>query len=358
MARLVLGGTTVAIGSTMALCMFDRHGPPGASSKLDRYLNPPLHLIAGVTFVVSLTEAFVSSLFLISGKTLSITTDNDIDLKQMVMKTKSTSPVIVAANHNTYLDAPLLAPLFGRCGTNLSFLWIRDPSSWIFSAGSASLLFSKPIMGTITSLVCGLPIQQKWITKGESHPKDLISLNVSQHLNDFITCLKSGKTLLFFPEGRLIQNSVEVRDEEGRWTQMDGRKNEPNGLVATFHSGVGRLVAHSGAKVIPTAHCGLDSLLTSEKSYNLVDVSFDLSPHEPVSVHVGEPIDFTEMIQQFEKKHPNLTPFSNPQALGCEDYMCDEKRKFYREITEVIRAEIIRCHNTAREASSKQKIKK
>jgi hypothetical protein len=45
-----------------------------------------------------------------------------------------------------------------------------------------------------------------------------------------------------------------------------GRKTEPGALVNAFHSGVGRMVAHSGSAVLPIAHCGLDSILAARGS--------------------------------------------------------------------------------------------
>ena len=71
------------------------------------------------------------------------------------------------------------------------------------------------------------------------------------------------RTLIFFPEGRLIQDSVEKRDEEGRLVQLDGRRSEPHAPVAPFYSGIGRLVAHSGARVLPMAHVGLEPILAA-----------------------------------------------------------------------------------------------
>jgi hypothetical protein len=36
--------------------------------------------------------------------------------------------------------------------------------------------------------------------------------------------------------------------------------------VAAFHSGVGRLIAHSDARVLPVAHTGLDQVLVSSNN--------------------------------------------------------------------------------------------
>ena len=45
--------------------------------------------------------------------------------------------------------------------------------------------------------------------------------------------------------------------------QLDGRRSEPHAPVATFYSGIGRLVAHSGARVLPVAHVGLEPVLAA-----------------------------------------------------------------------------------------------
>jgi hypothetical protein len=80
----------------------------------------------------------------------------------------------------------------------------------------------------------------------------------------------------------------------------------------------------------------------------LKNVGLDLSPQQGVSVHVGEALDFTSMIESFEKQHPHLLSFKDPHAMGGPDYMCPEKRKLYRDITEIIRKEVLRCHEIAR----------
>jgi 1-acyl-sn-glycerol-3-phosphate acyltransferase len=217
MARYVIGGSVTSIGAVVVLCARDRHGPPGNKSKLDLYLNPPWHLQAGVIGMVTMTELAVSGIISATGRELVVSTDRDIELRKLITEAKAnSSPLIVASNHNTYLDAPLLAPMIGKCTTPKTFLWIRDTNAWIFSAASASLLFTKTVMGTIASLVCGLPLQQKWKDRNVPHPEELLALNVSQHIKDLVTCVKSGRVLLYFPEGRLIQNRVEPRDEEVR----------------------------------------------------------------------------------------------------------------------------------------------
>lgn len=71
---------------------------------------------------------------------------------------------IFASNHTTFMDAPLLAPMIGRASsTSSSISWLSDNESWPFTAASASLLFRTPLLGTAISLLCGLPLQPKWI---------------------------------------------------------------------------------------------------------------------------------------------------------------------------------------------------
>ena len=63
-----------------------------------------------------------------------------------------------------------------------------------------------------------------------------------------------------------MQDSVEPRDAEGRLVQLNGRKSEPDDVVCPFYSGIGRLVAHSGAVVIPFGHGGLEHVLCAKDS--------------------------------------------------------------------------------------------
>ena len=328
-------------------------------------MDPPAHLRLGVAITVGLVDAITRCLLAAPGRTFGVSSwDGSGCLKTALSAARdlgvsdqisaSDRSILVVANHNTFLDAPMLAPLVGRASAR-PFAgglapWAADPLAWPFTAAGA-FLFGRPGMATIISLVCGLPVQQKWIRYGEPHPKEFFALNQTRNLPDLVRCLAAGRTVLYFPEGRLVQDAVEPRDEQGRWMQPDGRWSEQGGRVATFFSGVGRIVAHSGAVVLPVAHFGLDDILPAGSSlYNLKDSSVNFIGPANVAIHVSKPLDFRPLLRRFETSHPHLTPFGEGgEAMGAADAMCPEKRALYREITEKIRQAVLEAHAVARE---------
>jgi hypothetical protein len=73
-----------------------------------------------------------------------------------------------------------------------------------------------------------------------------------------------------------------------------------------------------------------------------------------VGLHFGSPLDFGSRLAAFEKAHPHLTPFSAgvEAAVASGDYLGPEKRALYREITEAVREEVLRCHALARKQAA------
>ena len=110
---------------------------------------------------VGAVEMAIRALLLAPGRSLVVTvngggdgcSDGGLDdLSSLLSSCKEDGrPLICAANHNTFLDAPLLAPMIGRATTKASsahfswsrsFLpWMLEYSAWPFTAASASLLF-------------------------------------------------------------------------------------------------------------------------------------------------------------------------------------------------------------------------
>ena len=457
----------LSFAGTGLLCMRDRHGPPGAPSRLAQWLDPPWYLVAGVSMTVNTIDAVVRGI-LWNQNSFELTADMSIAELRGLMRAKDEEDggeeagvagvagvagaggagaggagmnksrgkgkgrtLIFAPNHQTYLDAPLLVPLLWRVGMGLiedrpdagndagssdlathggagqrigqgagreggsgirgktgfatkgnadgttdgttdgtadgvvrttlragtdglsdstlppwPWLW-RDSRRWIFSVGSADVLFSKRIMGTMCSSLCGLPVQMRWTPSGEDmkeHAPEDFDLTRTQYIPDLA---KANRThhLLLFPEGRLAQNAIEPRDDLGRWTNRDGRVNEPGGEVLSFFSGIGRLVAHTRAAVVPIGHHGLGTVLASkDASYKFAGVAMHFG--KDVRVHVGAPVECDDLIEEWERRHPllSLEDISAPDTTTSS-----EKRWLYRAITERVREHVVRCHTICRE---------
>jgi 1-acyl-sn-glycerol-3-phosphate acyltransferase len=148
-----------------------------------------------------------------------------------------TGPVLIAPNHVSYLDIPLLGAMVDR---PLHFM--GKPS-----------LFRGRWVGRLYRELNGFPI--------ESGARSRIGLL------EAVNRLKRGHCVVMYPEG-------------GR--SLNGRLQEPM-------PGIGMVVALSGTKVIPAFVAGVDKVLP---------VGAWMIRIHPVTVFIGEPIDFTEQIRE------------------------------------------------------------
>lgn len=147
-----------------------------------------------------------------------------------------TGGVIIAANHLSYLDIPLLGYSIGR-GAN--FMGKKE-------------LFSIPVLGSLLFMLGAIPVDRGKLDR--------------QALREAVKSLKSGKVLVIYPEGtRSIDGSL----QPGK-------------------SGVGMIVKMSKALVIPTAIINTDKALPPGR--------FIIKPVR-VTIKFGRPIDFSSMIE-------------------------------------------------------------
>lgn len=148
-----------------------------------------------------------------------------------------TGPILFAPNHVSYLDIPLLGAMIDR---PLHFM-------------GKSSLFRGRFVGRIYRKLNGFPIK-----KGARSRAGLM---------EAVRRLKHGHCVVMYPEG-------------GR--SISGGLQEPM-------PGIGMIVAMSGAKVIPVYLAGTDKVLP---------VGAWMIRIHPVTVFIGEPLDFTEQIQK------------------------------------------------------------
>lgn len=151
-----------------------------------------------------------------------------------------TGPVLIAPNHVSYLDIPLLGVMIAR---PLHFM------------GKPSLF--RGWVGRLYRALNGFPIER--------------GSRARNGLMEAVNRLKQGHCVAMYPEG-------------GR--SLNGRLQEPM-------PGIGMIIAQSGAKVIPAYVAGTDKVLP---------VGAWMIRLHPVTVFIGEPIDFTEQIKKGEGK--------------------------------------------------------
>jgi 1-acyl-sn-glycerol-3-phosphate acyltransferase len=151
-----------------------------------------------------------------------------------------TGPVLIAPNHVSYLDIPFLGIMIDR---PLHFM------------GKPSLF--RGWVGWLYRALNGFPI--------ERGPR------ARNGLMEAVNRLKQGHCVAIYPEG-------------GR--SLSGRLQEPM-------PGIGMIIAQSGAKVVPAYVAGTDKVLP---------VGAWMIRLHPVTVYIGEPIDFADQIEKGEGK--------------------------------------------------------
>jgi 1-acyl-sn-glycerol-3-phosphate acyltransferase len=141
-------------------------------------------------------------------------------------------PAIMAANHQSYLDPPLVGI---ACKNELHYL-------------ARKTLFDKPLLGAVISRVNAVPVD---LAKG-----DLTALRTVIHL------LKTGHRTLIFPEGT----------------------RSLNGQIQQARPGMGMIIAKTLAPVVPVRIFG---------SFEAWPKGGKIRLH-PITVVVGKPIRFTK----------------------------------------------------------------
>lgn len=141
--------------------------------------------------------------------------------------------VIVASNHLSYLDIPLIGYSIGR---RADYMGKKE-------------LFNIPVISSLFLILGGFPVDRDKIDRGA--------------LREAVKRLKSGRVIVIYPEGS--------RSQDGR--------------LQPGKPGIGMIVRMSGAKVVPAAIKGTDKAMP---------IGGWLIRPAPVTIKFGKPIDFSD----------------------------------------------------------------
>ncbi len=144
--------------------------------------------------------------------------------------------LIIAANHLSYLDIPLLGYSLNR------------PANFVGKKG----LFTIPVVGNLLQLLGGIPIDREKPDRSA--------------IREIINKLNSGNIVVIYPEGT----------------------RSLNGKLQAGKAGVGLIVRMSGKQVVPAAIAGTDKAMPSG--------SWFIRPHQ-VTITFGKPLDFSRSSQ-------------------------------------------------------------
>lgn len=149
--------------------------------------------------------------------------------------------VIVASNHLSYLDIPLLGYSIGR---RADYMGKKE-------------LFSIPLISVLFRMLGGFPIDRERLDRTA--------------LREAVRRLKSGRVIVIYPEGR---RSIDGKLQPGK-------------------PGIGIIVRMSGKKVVPVAIQGTDKAMPVGK--------WMIRP-APVTIKFGKPLDFSDLIKKRDEK--------------------------------------------------------
>lgn len=152
--------------------------------------------------------------------------------------------VIIAANHLSYLDIPLLGYSTYSIRRDVDYMGKKE-------------LFAIPVIGYLLRKLGGFPVDREKLDRTA--------------FREAVKRLRSGRVLIIYPEGRRSRD----------------------GSLQPGKPGVGMIVKMSGVKVVPAAIIGTDKALPPG--------SWMLQP-APVTIEFGKPLDLTSMVESTGEK--------------------------------------------------------
>ncbi|CAF3557541.1 unnamed protein product [Adineta steineri] len=190
----------------------------------------------------------------------SVRIENGEILLNAVLNRDLDRPLITVANHHSCMDDPLL---IGATMPHRVF-WSRPRMRW--SLGADDIVFTVRKHQLFFSLGKTIPV-----TRGDG---------VYQRSMDFaLEQINRGEWVHIFPEGKVNLTKELMRL---KW-------------------GVGRLIAEANIcpLVVPFYHLGMDSVLPNQPPYYP-------QMNQKVSIYVGEPLIFDELVQKMKKENRSL----------------------------------------------------
>lgn len=157
-------------------------------------------------------------------------------------------PVIVIANHSSYVDGLLLAIVCRRLGRSARML-------------AAAGVFKAPVIGTVARRIGFIPV-------------DRGAANAADALGPAAEALGAGELVAIFPEGRLTR--------------------DPNQWPEKAKTGAVRLALKTGAPIVPVALEGAHRVVGRRKHVSGLLKNVILRPK--VATAVGEPIDVRALL--------------------------------------------------------------
>jgi 1-acyl-sn-glycerol-3-phosphate acyltransferase len=157
-------------------------------------------------------------------------------------------PVIVIANHSSYVDGLLLAIVCRRLGRSARML-------------AAAGVFNAPVIGTVARRIGFIPV-------------DRGAANAADALGPAAEALGAGELVAIFPEGRLTR--------------------DPNQWPEKAKTGAVRLALKTGAPIVPVALEGAHRVVGRRKHVSGLLKNVILRPK--VATAVGEPIDVRALL--------------------------------------------------------------
>ncbi|MER3423409.1 MAG: 1-acyl-sn-glycerol-3-phosphate acyltransferase [Nitrospiraceae bacterium] len=179
--------------------------------------------------------------------------------------------LLIAANHASFLDIPLLG-----CGIprRVAFLGRRD-------------LFPIPVLNSILQKLGWIPIRQDRLDRrGFQRARRLLEM---------------GQTVVIFPEGSRTQT----------------------GRLGAGRPGLATLVAATGCRILPAYIAG---------TFEALPMGARWIRFHPVKVAFGQPIDFLQVRNQYGKKafythvtHTVMCRIAELEELASDTELCDER---------------------------------
>lgn len=228
-------------------------------------------------------------------------------LINLVFNRKKCRPLLTLSNHQSVVDDP------GIWAAMLPW-WRMHPEQLRWALCTEDVYFAKSVFPPIFGAGNVMPLD-----RGGSIEQSLLKI--------FRSKLLLGKWCHIFPEGRVWQS--------WRWNDNDDK-------LGDFKIGVGKLIAHCDVEnipiVLPMYYKGMDQIIPEvvleckSPKFRSRPASIIPKTRKDISVHVGEPIDFTAKVKAFRAQYPTIL----------DSWKCTiESIQLYTEITREIRDKMV-----------------